>query len=977
MQKRLALGLWALALMVALPFLLSPGCLMQVQEQDKFYNDSSGIYDLSKYQDPAACSPVDAAHPCYCMMCYKDQGWLSRFGSNLWGRIRGLFTDGAVENTLAGYSCDFMPCNNTEMSKSLGRFDPASGAQGTCDIGELGTVSCMPRFFMVGMGPNSGEFSLAQRLCDGEMNMPVTWVTPQEGGRPPKPPAPAKMMCYLTKNQLPIVVWYSAGERINVPEYAAMAASYNRPDDGNMPIEGPVVLTTEAMLDAVRPDGSIDRALLDQVGGQIDAAKAACPKCLVALAPKARFNSSRMPDLCVLDYFLALSPESDPKPEVCASRMGMSAAQYAAARGRYWDKVNLIGVGFIANEDPNMSVCSPDIAVAYHQLYSQYALQYYRKPSVWYAVGIGAGPTNTPGCSFTNAEVAGAYNAILGGLSGMVHSGIIGVAPYRYLDSPDQLPMACAVKPWLMRPDITDLSSITVGRTVGDADNPLRPGITVARMLEPRGGAVRFAGADGHTYEARIEGGLIQLHWEACEFGFRDANGKAKDLETAAWFSSCQFYYTNKAPLFSVDSASVGGAAAIRPGTLLRASERPGTSLEVYSVTGVDAEEGVRFITADNQNYLARQEGTRIDVFAVPLTKQSTQQPVVFSRNGKGPYCMGWDTNKMYSRAFTAKGTLYSAAPIYPPVDPERARHISLRQCGLCMADVPMPKAFCYRKGIEFESRYCPIYPQIDDAVLAQDFDPLFMRAVMQQESSFIRTATSQDEGSASACGGQKSCDDLYRAAQQAAATQDPGAPASISPEAVRDRCLAVQGRGGAICAMGLSQCIDAPFRSSPATRLCGGANYNPFDPYQSACCGTYKVTTALQDAESQILQRLATNANWRKFIKPGEERWFAAWVAMRSYRGAGPSLSDLDRAFGQSVETLNKYGGPVGYIDQTMYAGSKVQYYSTNAIVRYNDAIDQCAGGCPYRDCDAIPTTGGAADWTDDSGLIEEVILP
>jgi hypothetical protein len=210
-----------------------------------------------------------------------------------------------------------------------------------------------------------------------------------------------------------------------------------------------------------------------------------------------------------------------------------------------------------------------------------------------------------------------------------------------------------------------------------------------------------------------------------------------------------------------------------------------------------------------------------------------------------------------------------------------------------------------------------------------------------------------------------------------AAGMDDSQLPPSPSPASIQQTCQNIQSSGSHVCALGLAQCIDSPFSTTGAAGYCGGTSYNPFSPYDSACCGTRKITIAIygQDASwtggylAQVLARTSVDPVWRKFIRPGEEEWYAAWFAMRNYRGAGPTINDLDYALKNVPQTeLDAAGGPVAWVDENRVPSS-VKYYSTNTIVRYNDAIKKCDSGCPYRDCEA-PNQG-------DEGDTGQVIVP
>ncbi|MDE1798381.1 MAG: hypothetical protein KGH63_03175, partial [Candidatus Micrarchaeota archaeon] len=160
-----------LALVLAGSLLLS-GCLGPIAPQDKFNSDTTVVYNLTKYLNPNLCSPVSGLSPCTCMVCSNQSP--SSLGS-VWNSIKGAFSSGTLESTLAGARCEFFDCNMSTYNNSISL--KADGTPQTCVI-RGATRQCFPRMFMIGQGPNAAEFSMAQRYCSGRLTMPVLWATP-------------------------------------------------------------------------------------------------------------------------------------------------------------------------------------------------------------------------------------------------------------------------------------------------------------------------------------------------------------------------------------------------------------------------------------------------------------------------------------------------------------------------------------------------------------------------------------------------------------------------------------------------------------------------------------------------------------------------------------------------------------------------------------------------------------------------------
>ncbi|MFH1095033.1 MAG: hypothetical protein V1728_02340, partial [Candidatus Micrarchaeota archaeon] len=282
---------------------------------------------------PISCAPVSGL-PCQCMVC-KNNPSLWEHIPLIGPLISSLISKNVIEASLAGSDCQFLTCDRAMFQKFLGSDKP-----GMCTVSVGGTdksFDCIPRFFMIGGGPSPGEFSLAQNYCAGRLTMPVLWATPK-GTAPPSLPSPNLMACYLGKGQMPVVVWYSNGQYTDPSYFETLASRYALPDSpsSNQPfVDGPVVITTEALLDPridpTDPKSKLSVAKLDIVAQEVMAIKQKCPKCLSAIALKPLFSpfdpqdssSPKLtPNLCPIDYLLA--PNDDAPLMDCPDQFGMS-----------------------------------------------------------------------------------------------------------------------------------------------------------------------------------------------------------------------------------------------------------------------------------------------------------------------------------------------------------------------------------------------------------------------------------------------------------------------------------------------------------------------------------------------------------------------------------------------------------------------------------------------------------------------------
>jgi len=380
---------------------------------------------------------------------------------------------------------------------------------------------------------------------------------------------------------------------------------------------------------------------------------------------------------------------------------------------------------------------------------------------------------------------------MLSDIKGLAGAGIIGVAPYRFLDSPAGAPMACTVPGALtfvvsearldasaLPPTLdaiqsgavlssSDAKTLTVQTVTSDATAPASSSALPKKS---------FIAADANAYVAQLENGKLTIRVASCGYGFRGNDGQLKPDSSFAWFSNCKFYFTNDGQF---------------PQPAPETPARPSVS----------------------------------------------QQPIVFSTNGQGQVCNFVTTpDRMPANR---------AAPVQPVVAPtntDELGRIASLSCGACLASGPMPEAFCH-VGIAnaFPDTACTQYPQMDDQFLLANADPVAMRAIAVGESGLGLRGT---DGS-----GDPACQIGFGASQSAcnAATKT---EANLQSDA-NSFCSAGDIGGNYnpttsnpyACGLGVMQCTDWP----GAIDACGGANYNPFNPADSACCGcTNSVTTAL-----------------------------------------------------------------------------------------------------------------------------------
>ncbi|MFA5106478.1 MAG: hypothetical protein WC506_05985 [Candidatus Micrarchaeia archaeon] len=246
-----------------------------------------------------------------------------------------------------------------------------------------------PMLFMIGQGPNATDFARAQTYCNNSLTMPVIWLK----GNSTSPPALSSAdmaICYLRQNALPVYLYYSAGLNINASASGAIAHEL----DG----EGPVIVSSE--VDA----GYADRyKVLDQLA----AVKANCTKCLTMLA------AQRL-DLKTINYFLNDSG-------------GSHNSKY----------VDIVGQGIILNN--YSGTCDLEIAIMQNVQFAKYLRQTYGKPILWYYFAASPGKSDDGMCTYTEQDVATAFQRVFELKQILAQSGVIGVAYYGL----DSMPRTC------------------------------------------------------------------------------------------------------------------------------------------------------------------------------------------------------------------------------------------------------------------------------------------------------------------------------------------------------------------------------------------------------------------------------------------------------------------------------------------------------------------------------------------------------
>lgn len=345
-------------------------------------DNSVAIYDPD---DVGVCGNVE----CHAMVCENRSGFFSSvFPSFVGGNCH-------FEN-LAGEA----PVDDAEQRMELSRQTFNELIHGERENAGI-------RTFMIGIGPNFGEFGEANRWCNNRMTMAVQWLVGDEDLAYPNAD-PGRAICFLDKNTVPLYVLYSSGnlddEKVNS---AGLIAETLYEGGGTFtgralpgPV-GPVIITTEMDADLTDPQ------VRDYVLRQAAAIKGNCPDgadgevyCMVALG--SRLN----------DYEGLGATLDDPRA----------------------DNIDLVAFGI--NSRRAIS-CNFNNLYLDAQDFSRFAWYEHDKPTVMpYILFDSAGDvfdeTGDIVCSWSEGEMIRGYNAFFPNLPAFKDSGVIGAAAYDF-----------------------------------------------------------------------------------------------------------------------------------------------------------------------------------------------------------------------------------------------------------------------------------------------------------------------------------------------------------------------------------------------------------------------------------------------------------------------------------------------------------------------------------------------------------------
>ncbi len=955
-----------LLLLILISNLYLFGCISKIDDQDRL--NSTIDFDLSDYM-VALQRPINLTHPCTSMVCTraKNDVWYTNFGLDDW------FND-KKNSSLEGSECAFTYLN----AKNFTKLEDATSkdAETSWDFCYIDGEKklCMPRFFMLGSGISSAEFSLGQKYCAGELNMPVIWTIPQES-ESPATPNPTTLMCHITKSQIPVVVWDSDGKYIDHPSYVNMIKSFNNPD-ADLPISGPIMITTEALADPyyidLNGEKKLNITLLNSLATQIRAVDLNCPNCLSVLALKPTFTDSGLPDLCPIEYFLKYRrAEVDyafiHDPLNCSNKYPtpqMYDNRLAVLQPDLYKKLDLIGVAFNANEHENLTTCLPQKSFSEHLLYSRQVLSNFYTPSVWYSVAMSDGPTKTQICEFSSSTIANAYSDLIRGISGFVSSGVIGVSTHRLVDSPLSGPISCVQKQLEPQVSINTIDQIKLNAQI--VFESIQEPLIVDRITSSNPFYVIFE-SDNSTYVAYLDRtNKISINKTSCQFGLINSNGQVKSNAHYTWFSNCQYYFNDRGPLFRTKKMALSQVVA---GSEIYSQDNS-FSIFVESINSSNTKEVIFFASTDylSGRFSAQQDGDSLIIYDMPRTP-SYQQPILFSTNSAGASCNAFDASKMFYRSSITQIHQQTVQEIPLVQDKEIKADIAMSQCSNCLSYLPMPLYFCqaeqylednkanfkskgWSSTLKINEGTCTQYPEMENAFMQQSFDSVLMRTIGAGESGL---GNGIDDGeNAPACQMSSVSKSNNRCGGTDSSDMDNLQSKHCSVSTLISKATNIENSGKKVCAMGVFQCIDAPTYS-----------YNPFDTFDSAELGTKKFKNVYEKALNSLNNLKSKNPNIDLFnlekggISESEFEWYAAWLG--AYHYSGMTSASIDRL--KAYAPIDENDNVVAYmhreleelctnLKQSNPDSICYPHYGTALVIRYNNAIKTCNSGCLHRTC-------------------------
>ncbi|MBN2478381.1 hypothetical protein JXB01_03775 [Candidatus Micrarchaeota archaeon] len=256
---------------------------------------------------------------------------------------------------------------------------------------------------------------------------------------------------------------------------------------------------------------------------------------------------------------------------------------------------------------------------------------------------------------------------------------------------------------------------------------------------------------------------------------------------------------------------------------------------------------------------------------------------------------------------------------------PNTGKSGNLFTCEVCIDECEEDEDCDYNPfnipSLHFDEGYCTSFPELDFWASVRGLDPLFVRAKAYSESGL----NYKDPLSSYCAVGVRTlgsgCNPLKLGLSSTQPLNDPsgicdeywtennywGLPGNYNRE--------INGVQGKPCDLGLMQNIESPYQYwdelgwdensgdvYKSALECGNGEWNPFNGYQSACLGTYKLNVRFNDALGEI------NGEYSYAFSDytsNEKKWTALFLTV--YKDKGVSESTIDSFVSKFSEQKNK----------------------------------------------------------------------
>jgi len=327
------------------------------------------------------------------------------------------------------------------------------------------------------------------------------------------------------------------------------------------------------------------------------------------------------------------------------------------------------------------------------------------------------------------------------------------------------------------------------------------------------------------------------------------------------------------------------------------------------------------------------------------------RNPLIFSRNGKGFVCDGFQNWNIYSQISTEVNTELGlkSANITP------LSKIPGLTCGeACISPSANREPNTYGAGssFNFNPDKCSVLPIIDEYADSADISSTYVRAVIQQESGFEQMAVSCVPATGNnGCNKDRPTSDgdtrnYYHMSEICEM-------AGVRPENCPAECPDNQKP----CAFGLSQCTEYPGKAYVDAQMpipseissCGGENYNPFNPSNNICCGVNKIRQNLQVANAFLSENWGTLSACPNSMTLADKPWAAYYLSALLYYGMDykSQIADFAHARGSDCTGEQNF---IKYL-RSLPSNSPPGYdYGAQVMSRYFDAVGKCSSDCPGK---------------------------